>query len=60
MDYAIHFGDCKYWFEIDRFVFRYVDSNYVGDLDKCRSTIGYVFTMAKGAKGQLSWLCILQ
>ena len=29
-------------------VIRYVDSNYNGDLDKRRSTTGYLFTFARG------------
>ncbi|KAI5342049.1 hypothetical protein L3X38_009924 [Prunus dulcis] len=33
---------------IDKFSIGYVDSNFAGDLDKKRSTTGYVFTMAKG------------
>jgi len=35
----------------------YVDSNFAGDLDKRRSTTGYVFTLAGGA---VSWLSKLQ
>jgi len=35
----------------------YVDSDYAGDLDKCRSTAGYVFTLAKGP---VSWRSTLQ
>ena len=35
----------------------YVDANYAGDLDKIRSTIGYVFTFAGGA---ISWMSKLQ
>ena len=38
-------------------VFRYVDANYAGDFDKRRSTIGYVFTLARGA---ISWISKLQ
>lgn len=34
------------------FVVGYVDSDYAGDLDKRRSTTGYLFTMAKGP---VSW-----
>jgi len=26
---------------------RYVNSDYAGDLDKCRSTTGYVFTLSQ-------------
>ena len=32
---------------INCFVFGYVDSDYAGDLDKRRSTTGYVFTMTE-------------
>ncbi|GMP46000.1 hypothetical protein CsSME_00014322 [Camellia sinensis var. sinensis] len=35
----------------------YVDSDYAGDLDKCRSTTGYLFTLAKGP---VSWRSTLQ
>ena len=35
----------------------YIDSNYAGDLDKRRSTPGYVFTLAGGA---MSWRSQLQ
>jgi hypothetical protein len=35
----------------------YVDSDFVGDLDKRRSTSGYVFTLAGGA---VSWMSKLQ
>ncbi|KAL5705396.1 hypothetical protein ACHQM5_023705 [Ranunculus cassubicifolius] len=35
----------------------YVDSDYAGDLDKRRSTTGYVFTLAGGA---ICWRSILQ
>jgi hypothetical protein len=34
-------------------VFGYVDSDFAGDLDKRRSTSGYVFTLAGGA---ISWM----
>jgi len=34
----------------------YVDSDYVGDPDKCRSTIGYIFTSAQAS---MSWRSIL-
>ena len=36
---------------------RYVDADYAGDLDKRRSTTGYVFTLAGGA---ISWMSKLQ
>ena len=39
------------------FVFGYVDSDFAGDLDKRRSTSGYVFTLAGGA---ISWMSKLQ
>jgi len=35
----------------------YVDSDYAGDLDKCRSTMGYVFTLSQAP---ISWRSILQ
>jgi hypothetical protein len=35
----------------------YVDSNFAGDLDKRRSTSGYVFTLVGGA---ISWMSKLQ
>ena len=35
----------------------YVDSDYAGDLDKRRSTIGYVFTFSQAP---VSWRSILQ
>ena len=34
-------------------VYRYVDADYVGDLEKRRSTTGYFFTLAGGA---ISWM----
>eukprot|EP00253_Pinus_taeda_P014092 PITA_14092 len=40
-----------------RVVSRYVDSDFAGDLDKRRSTSGYVFTLAGGA---ISWMSKLQ
>ena len=39
------------------FVCRYVDSDFAHDLDKRRSTSGYVFTLAGGA---ISWMSKLQ
>jgi ribonuclease HI len=41
----------------DSLVVGYVDSDYAGDLDKRRSTTGYVFTMAGGS---VSWRSTLQ
>ena len=38
-------------------VYGYVDADYVGDLEKRRSTTGYVFTHAGG---EISWLSKLQ
>jgi hypothetical protein len=35
----------------------YVDSDFAGDMDKRRSTSGYVFTLAGGA---ISWMSKLQ
>jgi len=35
----------------------YVDSDYAGDLTKCRSTPGYVFTLSQAL---MSWHCTLQ
>lgn len=35
----------------------YIDSDYAGDLNKRRSTTGYVFTLAKGP---VSWRSTLQ
>ena len=36
---------------------KYVNSNYLGDLDKCRSMTGYVFTLSQAP---VSWCSILQ
>jgi len=36
---------------------RYIDSNFVGDIDSQRSTIGYVFTLGSGV---VSWLSRMQ
>ena len=38
------------------FVFGYVDFDFVGDLDKRRSTLGYVFTLAGGGISSMSKL----
>ena len=35
-------------FNLDNLVVSYVDSDYAGDLDKRRSTTGYLFTMTGG------------
>ena len=35
----------------------YADSDYAGDLNKCRSTTGYVFTLSQLP---VSWCAILQ
>ncbi|CAL9025421.1 unnamed protein product [Prunus brigantina] len=40
----------NYYEGIDKFSVEYVDSDFAGDLDKRRSTPGYVFTMAKGTR----------
>ena len=42
---------------VDKHIVGYVDSDYAGDLDKRRSTTGYVFTMAGGP---VSWRSTLQ
>ena len=42
---------------IDKHIVGYVDSDYAGDLDKRRSTTGYVFTMAGGP---VSWRSTLE
>jgi hypothetical protein len=41
----------------DQILVGYVDSDYAGDLDKRRSTTGYVFTLAGGP---VSWRSTLQ
>ena len=43
--------------KFDQHLIGYVDSDYAGDLDKCRSTTGYVFMMASGP---VSWRSTLQ
>jgi hypothetical protein len=50
-DYCITYNDGR------GLVYGYVDSDFVGDLDKMRSTLGYVFTLAGGA---ISWMSKLQ
>ena len=50
-DAALCFGGSEF------IVKGYVDSDYAGDLDKRKSTTGYVFTLAGGA---VSWLSKLQ
>ena len=42
---------------LDNLVVGYVDSDYVGDLDKRRSTAGYLSTMASGP---ICWRSTLQ
>ena len=50
-DVALCYGGLK-------FVVRgYVDSDYAGDIDKSKSTTGYVFTLASGV---VSWVSKLQ
>jgi hypothetical protein len=50
-DYCITYnGGCE-------LICGYVDSNFASDLDKMRSTSGYVFTPADGA---ISWMSKLQ
>jgi hypothetical protein len=43
--------------ELDQILVGYVDSDYAGDLDKRRSTTGYIFTLARGP---VSWRSTLQ
>jgi hypothetical protein len=50
-DYCITFNGSS------GFVCGYVDSDFAGDLDKRRSTSGYVFTLAGGS---ISWMSKLQ
>ena len=40
--------------KVEHFIYGYVDSNYVGDLNKCRSTTGYILTIARVS---VSWWC---
>ena len=42
---------------VGQHVVRYYDSDYAGDLDKCRSITCYVFTLAKAP---VSWKSTLQ
>ena len=37
-------------------VFGYINAEYVGDMDKRRSTLGYVFMFTRGAISWRSWL----
>ena len=48
---------CISYNKSSEFVCGYVDSDFAGDLDKRRSTSGYVFTLAGGA---ISWMSKLQ
>ena len=51
-------SDAALCYEGSKFTVRgYVDSDYAGDLDKRKSTTGYVFTIAGGA---VSWVSKLQ
>ncbi|XP_057478767.1 secreted RxLR effector protein 161-like [Actinidia eriantha] len=43
--------------KVDRFSFEYANSDYVGDLDKRRSTTCFIFTIAGVS---VSWQCTLQ
>ncbi|KAI4331921.1 hypothetical protein L6164_016867 [Bauhinia variegata] len=43
--------------DVGQHIVGYCDSDYAGDLDKCRSTTGYVFTLAKAP---ISWKSTLQ
>ena len=45
--------DALYFEGYDFIVRGYVNSDFVGDLDKRKSTIGYVFTLVRGF---MSWL----
>lgn len=51
-DYCITYNNSE-------FVCGYLDSNFAGDLDKGRSTSGYVFTLVGGARA-ISWMSKLQ
>ena len=59
--YILNTGDVGLKFEKDenlgQCVVGYVDSDYAGDLDRRRSTTGYVFTLAKAP---VSWRSTLQ
>jgi hypothetical protein len=46
-DYCITFDGCN------DTVCGYVDSDFAGELDKRRSNLGYVFTLARGS---LTWM----
>jgi hypothetical protein len=53
-------GTCDYCITYNsgrELVYGYVDFDFAGDLDKRRSTSGYVFTLAGGA---ISWMSKLQ
>ncbi|KAL0463423.1 UNVERIFIED_CONTAM: Retrovirus-related Pol polyprotein from transposon TNT 1-94 [Sesamum latifolium] len=55
--YANIVGSLMYAMENSQYVIGYYDSNFAGDLDKRRSTTGYVFTLAKAP---VSWRSTLQ
>ena len=50
-DVALHFEGSEF------IIKRYIDSDFAGDLDKRKSTTGYVFTFVSGA---VSWVSKLQ
>ena len=53
MGSTVHQGYHRHWISIEKDStgkqerVGYVDSDYAGDLDKRRSTMGYVFTMSQ-------------
>ncbi|XP_070012804.1 secreted RxLR effector protein 161-like [Nicotiana sylvestris] len=55
--YANVVGSLMYAMEDNQSVVRYCNSDFAGDLDKQRSTTGYVFTFAKAP---VSWKSTLQ
>ena len=48
---------CIYFGRGDLHVLGYIDSDYAGHADNCKSTTGYVFTFTGGA---ISWISRLQ
>ncbi|XP_070021819.1 secreted RxLR effector protein 161-like, partial [Nicotiana sylvestris] len=55
--YTNALGSLMYAMECNQFVVGYCDSDFAGELDKRRSTTGYVFTFAKTP---VSWKSTLQ